>query len=353
MLLLEWLNALPQAVWTQHAPPAWSIATGMLGAMWILLPRGFPMRWLGILLMLPMFLNTPAAPPAGTLRLVVFDVGQGLAVAAQTQHHALLYDSGPDLGGAVNSGHHILIPALRALGIARLDGLILTHDDSDHTGGAAALMQAMPIDWVSSSLPDNHALLHNYYAGAATNQTHPAGGRGESRRCMDGQSWEWDGVQFEMLHPAADSYAVPGAPRHDNEQGCVLLISRGAQRILLSADIEATSERRLLEAHADKLNANLLLVPHHGSKTSSTPEFIAAVQPDYAVFTVGYRNRFGHPKAEVLQRYADSGAQLLRSDEDGAILVEMNAQGLQVVRYRATHRRYWTHSPPPRKENSR
>jgi competence protein ComEC len=165
------------------------------------------------------------------------------------------------------------------------------------------------------------------------------------QHCIDGQSWQWDGVQFEMLHPDAASFGKEKISK--NNRGCVLRISIGKEHILLTADIEKESEQQLLEEHADKLPAALLVVPHHGSKTSSTDEFIAAVMPGYAVFTVGYRNRFGHPKQEIVQRYADSGSTLLRSDEDGAILVEMNAQGLQVERYRKTHRRYWTHSPQP------
>jgi competence protein ComEC len=174
MVLLEWLNNLPQAVWTQHAPPSWSIAAGMLGVLVILLPRGFPARWLGFLMLLPMFLNTPEPPANDSIRLIIFDVGQGLAVAAQTRHHALLYDAGPDFSDGADSGNRILIPSLRATGISKLDGLILTHDDTDHTGGAASVMQAMPIAWVSSSLPDGHPLLQ---------QT------ADKQRCINGQSW--------------------------------------------------------------------------------------------------------------------------------------------------------------------
>ncbi|MFZ2523967.1 MAG: DNA internalization-related competence protein ComEC/Rec2 [Candidatus Ferrigenium altingense] len=328
MHFLEWLNALPQAVWTQHAPPAWSIAVAMLGALWILLPRGFPARWLGFLLLLPMFLNTPEPPAQGALRLIVFDVGQGLSVAAQTRQHALLYDTGPDFSGEADSGNRILIPTLRALGIAELDGLILSHDDADHTGGTASIMQAMPVGWVSSSLPATHALLQS------ANHT---------RRCRDGESWNWDGVQFEMLHPVYGNGST--TKPHDNDLSCVLRISAGKHSVLLAGDIEKNSEIRLLKQHADRLFTSLLVAPHHGSKSSSSDEFVAATLPDYAVFTAGYRNRFGHPREEVLQRYADSGAELLRSDEDGAILVEMSAQGLQVERYRKTHRRYWTHAP--------
>lgn len=336
MVLLQWLNSLPQAVWIQHAPPPWSIVLGMAGVLWILLPRGFPSRWMGLLMMLPMFLDAPEPPAAGALRLIVFDVGQGLAVAAQTSHHALLYDTGPDFSGGADSGNRILIPSLRALGIASLDGLILSHDDTDHTGGTASVMQAMPINWIASSLPDDSPLLQDFPRQIGSEMK-------GSRHCSDGDHWLWDGVRFDILHPAPD--ADTSIKPHDNELSCVLRISTGDQHVLLAGDIEKNSEQRLLENHAEQLNTSLLVVPHHGSTSSSSVAFVAAVLPDYAVFTSGYRNRFGHPKPEVLQRYADSGAELLRSDQDGAILVEMNAQGLRVERYRKTHRRYWTHSP--------
>jgi len=338
MQILEWLSNLPQAVWTQHAPPVWSIVSGMLGVLLILAPRGIPARWLGLVLMLPMFLNTPAPPAADTLRMIVFDVGQGLAVGVQTQHHALLFDTGPDFSGESDSGNRILVPTLRALGIARLDGLILSHDDLDHTGGTTSLMQAMAIDWVASSLPDDSPLLQDFSLQTVPTSSDTMHGK---RHCNDGDHWTWDGVRFEILHPAPDTDT--SVKLHDNELSCVLRISLGTQHILLVGDIEKRSEQRLLQQHAEQLPATLLVVPHHGSKSSSTPEFVAAVLPDYAVFTNGYRNRYGHPKAEVVQRYADSGAQLLRSDEDGAILVEMNAQDLNVERYRKTHQRYWTH----------
>ena len=334
MQILEWLNALPQAVWTQHAPPVWSVIAGMLGILLILAPRGIPARWLGVIFMLPMFLNAPEPPAENTLRMIIFDVGQGLSVGVQTQHHALLFDTGPDFSGDADSGNRIIVPTLRALGIAKLDGLILSHDDLDHTGGTASVMQAMPINWVASSLPDASPLLQNF-PQQSDGEMHGA------RHCTDGNHWQWDGVDFEFLHPA--SGLDTSIKLHDNELSCVLRISLGEQHILLVGDIEKKSEQRLLENHTDKLSANLLVVPHHGSKSSSTPKFVAAVLPDYAVFTNGYRNRYGHPKAEIVQRYADSGAELLRSDADGAILVAMNAQDLQVERYRKTHQRYWTH----------
>ncbi|HZW24134.1 MAG TPA: DNA internalization-related competence protein ComEC/Rec2 [Gallionella sp.] len=333
MRFLEALSAMPQAVWIQHSPPAWSVIAAVLGAMWLLLPRGFPARWLGVPMMLPMFLNAPEQPTDGALRLIVFDIGQGLAVAAQTSNHALLYDAGPDFSGEADSGNRILVPTLRALGVERLDGMMLSHNDMDHIGGAASVLQAMPVGWVSSSLPDGHPLR--------TLASNPVNGSGETKRCADGQSWKWDGVRFDVLHPDAGQGVY--SKKQDNELSCVLRITAGDQRILLVGDIEKDGERRLLRDHGGELHTSLLIAPHHGSKSSSSLDFIAATLPDHVVFTSGHRNRFGHPHRDVVQRYADSGAQLLRSDMDGAILVEMDAQSLRLERYREAHRRYWTH----------
>jgi competence protein ComEC len=328
MSALEWLNQLPDAVWRQHAPPAWSIALGMSGVLWSLLPRGFPARWLGLLLLLPMFLAIPEPPRPGELRLTIFDVGQGLSVAAQTRSHTLLYDAGPDYPGEADSGSRIVVPVLHAQGIAQLDTLVLTHNDLDHIGGAKSVLQAMPVGEVLSSLPDDHPLLQHL---------------DNSRHCVDGQHWEWDGVRFEMLHPSMESYAE--AEIRDNDRSCVLRISTGGQSVLLAADIERDSEGRLLQLHADQLPATLLVVPHHGSSSSSSPAFVAAVHPPYAVFTSGYRNRFGHPRPEVVARYREAGSALLRSDKDGAILVDMDGGGFRLEGYRAQHWRYWY--PPP------
>ena len=324
MLALEWLSNLSSAVWVQHAPPPWSIAAGMFGVLWILLPRGFPSRWLGIIFLLPMFMVQPVKPENGSVHVTIFDVGQGLAVAAQTRNHALLYDTGPGFSSTANSGNRILVPALRGMGIARLDTLILTHNDSDHTGGALSLLQAMPVASVLSSLPDDSPILQQTNA---------------KFRCQDGDSWIWDGVKFEILYPSPESYS--NEKIKNNDRGCVLRISTNNNVILLAADIEKKAEAKLLNQHKDKLAATVLVVPHHGSKTSSTPDFVAAVQPRYAVFTAGYRNRFGHPKAEVVERYRVIGSELLRSDRDGAIKLTMSANTLQVESYRKTHRRYW------------
>jgi competence protein ComEC len=324
MFALEWLNSLPEAVWVQHAPPAWSIIVGTFGIFWMLLPAGFPARWLGVLMLLPMFFIAPETPPSGAAKLLIFDVGQGLAVAVQTRSHALLFDTGPDFNGEANSGNRILVPALRGLGIAQLDGLILSHDDLDHTGGAVSVLQAMPINWVSSSLDFDNEILRPVK---------------DSRHCIEGQTWNWDSVHFEILHPSRASYRNENIST--NNRGCVLRISSGQQSVLIAADIEKDSEKRLLALHSDKLPATLLVVPHHGSKTSSTLAFVQKVHPRFSVFTMGYRNKFHHPNAEVISRYRDIGSELFRSDEDGAVIVKMDAVDLSVERYRKSHARYW------------
>ncbi|MBI5007156.1 MAG: DNA internalization-related competence protein ComEC/Rec2 [Nitrosomonadales bacterium] len=327
MFLLGQLDRLPFAVWLQHAPPAWTVVTGAAGALWMLAPRGFPMRWLGILLLLPMFVVAPPAPENGTARITIFDVGQGLAVSVQTRNHALLYDTGPDFSGEADSGSRILLPALRSMGIAQLDALVLSHDDSDHIGGTESILQGLPVAQVLTSLPRPHPRL-----SFAT----------PSEDCHDGQSWTWDGVRFEMLHPAETSTGK--TPEHDNERSCVLRIGIGQQSMLLAADIERSSEQRLLAVHQNELPATLLVAPHHGSKSSSSQAFVDAVHPRHVVFTAGYRNRFGHPREEVVARYRAVAAEVLRSDEDGAISIIMDDRNLSLDRFRRSHARYWQHS---------
>lgn len=327
MGFLQWLDRLPVAVWVQHVPPAWSIALGVLGAAWILAPRGFPLRALGIILILPMFVVAPNAPEPNTARILIFDVGQGLAVAVQTAQHTLLFDTGPDFSGEADSGNRILVPSLRALGISRLDGLILSHGDLDHVGSTASVREVLAPGWIRTSMPADHPLL------AGTSGVLP---------CRDGDAWNWDGASFEILHPGPLSKK---RKKHDNNESCVLRISVGTRHVLLTGDIESPAEASLLARHPDRLPATLLVAPHHGSKSSSSPDFVAAVAPRYVVFTSGYRNRFHHPHPTVVRRYAQSGTELLRSDRDGAILVEMNANEIRLEPYRRTHRRYWTHNP--------
>ena len=321
MAFIAWLADLPLAVWQQAAPPAWAVALGLLGCAWLLLPRGFPSRWAGVVLMLPLVLVEPARPAPGELRLTVLDVGQGLAVHAQTAAHDLIYDTGPQFSPDANSGNRILLPYLRAAGVRRLDGLIVTHQDQDHAGGALSLLDGLPVAWTASAMPADHPFRE-------------APGH---RPCLDGQSWEWDGVRFEMLHPEQADYA---RGLKSNDLSCVLKATAAAGSALLTGDIETLSERALSQRHGGRLRADVLLAPHHGSRTSSSPEFLAAVGADTVIFPAGYRNRFRHPNAEVLRRHEATGARLARTDRDGAVTVEFAVPRRQTFE-REARRRYW------------
>ena len=325
IVLLEWMSAAPAAVWQQHAPPAWTVIVAALGAAWLLLPRGFPARWLGVIGFLPLFLVLPPRLEEGALKLTVLDVGEGLAVVAQTRNHALVFDTGPAFGPAADSGNRIIVPYLRAAGVRGLDGMIVSHDDSDHSGGAVSVLQAMPVAWLLSSLPDMDPL--------------PLEAE-QAFRCFAGQDWEWDGVRFEMLHPSRASYDESRIK--NNDRSCVLRIATRNRTVLLPADIERKAESELLTAQRGALPVDVLVAPHQGSKSSSTPEFVSQVNPHSVIFPVGYRNRFGHPHEEVVDRYAAIGSNMYRTDRDGALTFIFDAAGaIRVEPYRAAYRRYW------------
>ncbi len=324
MVLLEWMSALPVAVWQQHAPPAWTVIAALIGAAIMLLPRGFPARWAGICGFFPLFLLAPRPPAPGELKLAVLDVGHGLAVVAQTSHHALLFDTGPAYGPNIDSGNRIIVPYLCAAGVPSLDTLIVSHDDVDHYGGASSVLQAMPVERLLTSMPDMDPLLLEAR---------------EAYRCFAGQGWEWDGVRFDMLHPSRASY--DDLTLKDNNRGCVLKISTRAGAVLIPADIEARAEAQLLASDGAALRADVLIAPHHGSRTSSTPEFVRAVDPRVVIYPVGYRNRFGHPHVDVEERYLRNGSNIYRTDRDGALTLTFAAGKIAVSPYRADHRRYW------------
>jgi len=325
MVVLAPLAAAPAAVWHQHAPAAWTVPLALAGTAWLLLPRGAPARALGLLLLLPMFAVRPAPLPEGAARIAFLDVGQGLAAVVRTARHALLYDTGPAYGTDADAGERVIVPHLRAVGVTYLDALVVTHDDADHAGGMTSVLRAVEVGQVLSSLS----------AGRATES--------EARYrlpCQAGQRWSWDGVEFSVLHPAAASYADPRLK--PNSRSCVLRVATAHGAVLLAADIEARDEDALV-ARGAGLGARVLLVPHHGSRTSSTPRFVAAVAPEHAVFAVGYRNRFGHPKDEIVERYAQ--ARRWRTDRDGAVTFTLGADGLTVTAERARRPRYWRARP--------
>jgi competence protein ComEC len=321
---LEWCASLPVAVWQQHAPPLWSVLLALAGVAWLLAPRGLPWRATGLALMLPAVTLPPPAPPPGEAWITTLDVGQGLAVLVRTAHRALLYDAGPAFGTEADSGERIIAPYLRAAGVARLDAMVVTHNDSDHSGGAASVIENFEVDQLLSSLPAGHP-LPSMVPGA--------------QRCAAGLSWEWDGVRFAVLHPASSAARA----KKSNDLSCVLKVTAGARSMLLTGDIEKPAEADLVARDAPGLAADVLLMPHHGSRTSSSPLFLAAVRASIAVIPVGYRNRFGHPNADVLERYA--GTAVLRTDRDGAVTVRLANGGLEVRAERRARRRYWHDAP--------
>jgi competence protein ComEC len=329
------LGAASGAVWQQHAPPAWAVVVAIAGVAWLAAPRGVPGRHLGLLWLLPLHLASPEPPPPGAFAMTVLDVGQGLAVAVRTHRHTLLYDAGPRYHEAADAGGRIVVPYLRAAGVPRLGAMVVTHQDSDHSGGVLSVLAGVPVDWLASSLDADHAIVAQRAADRAT-----------ALRCVAGQRWEWDGVRFSVLHPTAAHYGID-EPK-PNDLSCVVRVDSAWGSALLTGDIEARSEAELVRERPQELRADVLVVPHHGSRTSSTPPFIAAVAPEIAVFTSGYRNRFGHPRQAVVARYAAAGARVYRTDYEGALTFAF-APGAprEPKAQRELDRRYW-HDRPER-----
>jgi competence protein ComEC len=234
----------------------------------------------------------------------------------RTAEHALLYDTGPRFG-EVDAGQRIVAPFLRAVGMAQLDALVVSHRDQDHAGGLEAIRTHGPIVRFLTSITGIDA-----------------------EACVAGQSWEWDGVRFAILHPLERDYADPA--RRPNAMSCVLRIWNDGGALLLTGDIETGDERALIARTGERLRSEVLVAPHHGGRGSSSPEFVAAVAPREAVFSVGYRNRFGHPRAEVLERYATT--RQWRTDRDGDVRVVLGAKA-QVTAWRAARPRYWHDEP--------
>ncbi len=325
MLAIHWLAELPWASWQQAAPPAWLAVLATLGCLWALLPRGTSARWVGLAMLLPLLMWAPARPAPGEARVTVLDVGQGLAVHVQTAAHDLIYDTGPAFSADANSGERILLPYLRAGGVRRLDSLVVTHQDNDHSGGAEALLTGIPVAEVRSSLSQNHPA--RLIAGL------------RHQPCVAGQAWEWDGVRFTMLHPVRAADDSPGSKT--NDVACVLRVDAAGLGVLLTSDIEAVSEAALLQGQAGQLASDVLVVPHHGSRSSSTAAFIEATRPRWVIFPVGYLNRFRHPNAQVWARWAASGAALWRTDTAGAVRVHLVPGGPRIEAAREATPRYW------------
>ena len=324
---LAWASTLPWAVAARPAPDGWATLLAVVGAVWLLLPRGFPLRALGGLLWLPLVFPQQADVAPNSFQADVIDVGQGTAILIRTANHALLYDTGPAFAES-DSGERIIVPYLRASGVGELSGMIVSHGDNDHSGGLQSVLRDIPTAWLLHGMPAASPLL-----SAAP----------KPRHCYRGQHWQWDGIRFEILNPPAKAYAESN--RRDNDYSCVLKVSRGGHSLLITGDAERRGELELLESGAD-LSATVLMAGHHGSRTSSLVEFIEQVRPRIGVFTVGYRNRYNHPHPQVVARFREVNARILRSDSSGLIKLTFGEAGVTASEYHPSHRRYWQYSAP-------
>jgi competence protein ComEC len=311
---LDYLASFDQAQWIQHRPAAWAVVCAAIGILWLLAPRGWPVRAVGVAWLLPMFLLRPASPQAGEVWFTLLDVGQGLSAVVRTHGHTLVYDTGARFSSRFDAGRAVLLPYLRAMGISNIDMLIVSHGDNDHIGGAKSFLASMPVREVISSVPERLP---------------------QAQYCKMGQSWRWDGVEFSIISPVNETSA------RGNNACCVLLVTSRYGNILLPGDIESRVEKTLVQHWGDKLSAEVLVVPHHGSKTSSTPVFIKQVHPAIALFPVGYRNPYRHPNKQVLKRYITSGVEFYDSASQGAVEILLRDSGIEASGYRQLAKRYW------------
>lgn len=311
--ILAALSKSPSFVAPQ--PPLWALFSGMVGAVWLCMPRGWPSRSLGAIGLLPLVLWRPPAPAPGELWLSLIDVDQGLSAVLRTQNHVLLFDAGARHSARFDLGRVAVLPYLRAAGVTHIDTFVLSHADNDHIGGAPAVRRDLePLRVLAS----------------------PYGNAPDEETCRAGMEWTWDGVWFSMLHPARDF--VGG---RENDASCVLLVRSPYGSVLLPADIEARAEAALIARYRTALAATVLIAPHHGSKSSSSTEFITHVAPRWVLFPVGYRNRYRHPHPSIVARYRALGVRMLDTATAGAIELQLGARGVQLQTARDRGRRYW------------
>lgn len=322
---LAWFASWPGALWWAAAAPRWAVAAGLLAGTLLVLPLPWRVRALGAVLMLPLVWPAPVPPPPGRFEIVAADIGQGTSVLVRTRRHLLVYDAGPAWGAGSDAGQRLLVPLLRARGEQAVDMLLLSHSDTDHVGGAASLLASLPVTALVTTIAAEHPLR-------AASVPHAD--------CTAGQRWRWDGVDFELLHPSPGTLPAPPG-RRPNTLSCVLRVqdARGAS-VLLTGDLEAAQEAALALAAPAALRADVLMVPHHGSRTSSSEIFLDAVGPRIAFVQAAYRSRFGHPAPDVVARYDARGIGVVRSDRCGAWTWQGEGAGSCE---RDRRRRYWHH----------
>lgn len=315
--LLVKLADLPLSTVSHAQPYWWALGFAVPGILLLFAPKGMPSRWLGMVMLLPLVFTESSKIASGTIKMTLLDVGQGLSAIVQTANHVLVYDTGAKFSAVSDMGQSVLVPFLRSQGVDKVDSLIVSHGDNDHIGGVDSLLANLSTEAVLTSVPEK---LSQYSPG----------------RCKSGQSWSWDDVKFSILSPQI------GNLLSDNDNSCVLQIQAQQGTTLLTGDIEAAAESWLVDTYKDKLKADVLVAPHHGSQTSSTLAFLKAVQPSVILIPAGYRNQFGHPHEEVLKRYRDMNINWFNSSDDGAIQIAFD-KGIKVESWRVAEGRYWNY----------
>jgi len=304
--------------------PAFLAVTAVTAGRW-------SVRRLGLLAFgcaLVSMLGRPPSPPRDGFELTLLDVGQGLAAVVRTRHHLMVYDTGPAFASGFDTGRAVVVPYLRRLDATRVDLLVLSHADQDHQGGAGSLLRAVPVEAVLSGEPERLAL------------------RRVAAPCRAGDRWWWDGVRFEVLWP--ERVGARG-----NDASCVLRISVGEQVLLLTGDLEAAAEKRLVARWGPRLAATVVVAAHHGSAGSSSSSFVAATRPRWVLFSAGHGNRWGFPRPEVVARWCRSGAQPLNTATSGALRLTFSAQGgVRIDRWRRFHGRWWEFRPHRHRQRS-
>jgi competence protein ComEC len=322
------LAGLPFATISVAVPHPLMSVIAVLGGVLLVLPWPWQLRLLGFPLLLPVILWQAPRPADGQFELIAADIGQGNAVILRTAKHTLVYDAGPRYSIDSDAGHRVLVPLLRATN-ENVDTVMLSHRDIDHSGGIKSVLTMHPKANFISSIESTHELQ----------AFHPV------QRCVAGQAWQWDGVDFVVLHPSASDY---DSPQKSNAMSCVLRIRTPQASVLLAGDIELAQETRLVSDQQNdglKLKSTMLLVPHHGSKTSSSAEFLDAVQPQLAIVQAGYRNRFGHPAPSVMERYNERHIKVIDTAHCGAMSWS-SALPNETRCQRVVAKRYWHHQVP-------
>jgi competence protein ComEC len=313
--LMEAMAALPAAQHHFPAAPAWAFALSVGGIAWLLSPRGVPARPLGLVLLLPLLVPSREVLPAGAFSLLLVDVGQGLSVLVRTRSHVLLFDAGARYPSGFDLGEAAVAPALHALGIGHVDRLVISHGDNDHAGGARSVALDFTPSLAEGGEPGRAAI--------------------PLQACHAGEAWHWDGVDFRLLGPPSPP------PTQGNDRSCVLQIEGAHASALLPGDISRRQEPAVAAAAASARHPLVLVVPHHGSNGSSSAAFLDTLQPDLALVSTGYRNRFGHPHPAVRERYRERGIPLADTAQAGYLAIEAGADGLRVRRGRDERDAWW------------